>query len=76
MPDHFIDHIANHHRDHWANVERTKNDSVTILITHFDQQPMQRASSKRGRAAWMGIGELQKVEIPGTDDSLRAALHP
>ena len=24
----------------------------------------------------MGSGELQEVEIPGTDDGLRAALHP
>jgi hypothetical protein len=42
MPDHFTDHIANHHRDHWAIVERLKNDSVTILIAYFDQHPMQR----------------------------------
>ena len=29
MPDHF----TNHHRDHWAIVERMKNDSVMILFS-------------------------------------------
>ncbi len=46
MPDHFTDH----HCDHWAIVERIKNDSVMIPIMHFDQDPMQRGPPDEGVA--------------------------
>ncbi len=55
MPDHFTDHLADHHCDHWIIVERLKNDSVMILIAHFDQQPMQRGHLL-DEAALHGLG--------------------